>query len=336
MCTCLLFKLPTTLSIIILTSIVLMSHTTQADEITVGYFLEWPTPNQYAQIHKLYDKALEVDVNWVAFESGTAMSAAMASGDVQISFSQGIPPFVVAASAGQDIKIVDIAVSYADNENCVIKADLEIDKNSADELEGKHIAVPFGTAAHFSFLKQMEHLNVDTTTMRIVDMTPPDAAAAFANGNLDMVCGWGGALNRMKQYGNVLFTGREKEKIGIHVFDATTVNAQWAQENPELLSHFLKLTADMNARFLSPQGSDMLPDIAKAAGMSIEATSAALEKFVFPDIQTQLSYTWLGGNTQKFLKSVGDFFVSQGTIPKALDSYENTIDTSYLKAAADL
>ena len=41
------------------------------------------------------------------------MSAAMASGDVHMAVSQGAPPFVVATSAGQDLQIVDIAISYA-------------------------------------------------------------------------------------------------------------------------------------------------------------------------------------------------------------------------------
>ena len=30
----------------------------QAEELTVAYFLEWPTPNQYAQHNKLYEEAL--------------------------------------------------------------------------------------------------------------------------------------------------------------------------------------------------------------------------------------------------------------------------------------
>jgi taurine transport system substrate-binding protein len=51
-------------------------------------------------------------INWVSFDTGTAMSAAMASGDVQISVSQGVPPFVVATSAGQDLQMADIAVVY--------------------------------------------------------------------------------------------------------------------------------------------------------------------------------------------------------------------------------
>jgi len=312
------------------------TSTASAEQLTVAYFMEWPTPNQYAQSKKIYDEKLGVDVKWVAFDSGTAMSAAMASGDVQISFSQGIPPFVVAASAGQDLQIVDVAVSYSENDNCVVRSTLEIDKSNVKELEGKQVGVPLGTAAHYGFLKQMDHFGVDTSTMKIVDMAPPDGAAAFASGNLDMVCGWGGALRRMKEHGNVLMSGAEKEELGIQVFDATSVLAQWAKENAVLLAKFLKVTADMNAKFAAGGSDEMLPVIAKAAGMDEKATKETLAGFKFPTIEQQLSEKWLGGGTQKFLKEVADFFVEQGTIPKARDNYDSAVDASYLKAASKM
>lgn len=307
-----------------------------ADEITVAYFLEWPTPNQFAQSKKIYEEELGVKINWVSFDAGTAMSAAMASGDVQISFSQGIPPFVVATSAGQDLQVVDVAVSYSENDNCVVRASHEIDKSNAKELEGKEVGVPLGTAAHYGFLKQMAHFGVDTSTMKVVDMAPPDGAAAFANGNLDMVCGWGGALRRMKEHGNVLLTGAEKEELGIQVFDATTVPTAWAKENAELLSKFLKVTADMNAKFAGGGAEEMTPVIAKEAGMDEDATKATMAGFAFPTVEEQLSEKWLGGGTQKFLKEVADFFVEQGTIPSARDSYDGAVDASYLEAASKM
>jgi len=312
------------------------TSTASAEELTVAYFLEWPTPNQFAQTKKIYDKELGLDIKWVSFDAGTAMSAAMASGDVQISFSQGIPPFVVAASAGQDLQVVDVAVSYSENDNCVVRSSLEIDKSNVKELEGKQVGVPLGTAAHYGFLKQMDHFGVNTSTMKIVDMAPPDGAAAFASGNLDMVCGWGGSLRRMKEHGNILLTGAEKEKLGIQVFDATTVTTQWASENAELLAKFLKVTADMNAKYAAGGSGEMLPVIAKAAGMKEKATKETLAGFAFPTIKQQLSKQWLGGGTQKFLKEVGDFFVEQGTIPKARSSYESAVDASYLRAASKM
>ncbi len=46
---------------------------------------------------------------------------------------QGVPPFVVATSAGQDLQVLDVAVSYSDNDNCAVQAALEIDKDNAGE-----------------------------------------------------------------------------------------------------------------------------------------------------------------------------------------------------------
>ena len=303
------------------------------DEITVAYFLEWPMPFQYAKVKETYDAELGMKVNWVSFDTGTAMSAAMASGDVQIAVSQGVPPFVVATSAGQDLQIVDVAVSYADNDNCVVAAKHEIDASSAKELEGKKVGVPIGTAAHYGFLKQMGHFGVDISTMEIVDMAPPDGAAAFAQGNLDMVCGWGGSLRRMLEHGNVLLTGAEKTELGILVFDVTSAPASFVAENPDVVSKFLKVTAEANTAWNDGSGvAEMLPVIAKDAGMDEAATKQTMDTFVFPGVDDQLSQKWLGGNAQTFMKGVADVFVEAGSIDKALDTYENAVNTGPLGA----
>jgi len=297
------------------------------DEITVAYFLEWPMPFQYAKATGAYEEAMGVEINWVSFDTGTAMSAAMASGDVQIAVSQGVPPFVVATSAGQDLQILDVAVSYSDNDNCVVASALEIDKGSAKELEGKKVGVPIGTAAHYGFLKQMNHFGVDISTMEIVDMAPPDGAAAFAQGSLDMVCGWGGALRRMTEHGNVLLTGAEKEELGILVFDVTSAPASFVAENPDLVAKFLAVTAEANAAWNSGETkAEMLPVIAKDAGMDETATAETMATFVFPSVEDQLSAKWLDGGAQEFMKGVADVFVEAGSIDKALETYEAAVN----------
>ena len=305
------------------------------DEITVGYFLEWPMPFQYAKVMGTYDEAMGVKVNWRAFDTGTAMSAAMASGDVHLSVSQGVPPFVVATSAGQDLAIIDVAVSYSDNDNCVVRADLEIDKTSAGELAGKKVAVPLGTAAHYGFLKQMSHFGVDVGSLEVVNMAPPEGAAAIAQGAVDMFCGWGGALRRAKEHGNVLLTGAEKEDLGILVFDVTSGPASFIAENPDLVAKFLKVTAEANAKWAdSANHAEMLPVIAKDSGMDNDATASTMATFVFPTVANQLSAKWLGGGAQEFMKGVADVFVSAGAIDKALDTYANNVNTGPLVAAS--
>ncbi|MDO6588926.1 MULTISPECIES: taurine ABC transporter substrate-binding protein [Rhodobacterales] len=307
------------------------------EEITVGYFLEWPMPFQYAKVNGTYDEALGMTVNWVSFDSGTAMSAAMASGDVQLSVSQGVPPFVVAASAGQDLQILDVAVSYAENDNCVVASGLEIDKDSADELAGKKVAVPLGTAAHYGFLLQMEHFGVDVASVDIVDMAPPDGAAALAQGAVDMACGWGGSLRRMTEYGNVLLTGAEKEALGILVFDVTSAPASFVAENPELVAKFLAVTAEANAAWNDGSGvEEMLPVIASDAGMDVDATAETMATFVFPSVEEQLSDAWFGAAAPAYMKGVADVFVASGSIDSALDSYAGNVNIGPLSAANDM
>ncbi|MCR8548051.1 ABC transporter substrate-binding protein [Salipiger sp. P9] len=315
----------------------LLAGAASAETITVGYFLEWPMPFEYAKAEGLYEEAMGVEINWVSFDTGTAMSAAMASGDVQLSVSQGVPPFVVAASAGQDLQILDVAVSYADNDNCVVAEALEIDKDSAGELAGKKVAVPLGTAAHYGFLKQMSHFGVDLASLEIVDMAPPDGAAAIAQGAVDMACGWGGSLRRMKEHGNVLLTGAEKEELGILVFDVTSGPAGWVAENADLVAEFLKVTAEANAMWSDEANhAKMLPVIAKDAGMDETATAETLASFVFPTVADQLSAKWLGGGAQEFMKGVADVFVEAGSIDAALDSYADHVNIGPLTAASGM
>ncbi len=304
------------------------------DEITVAYFLEWPTPNQFAQVNGIYDEELGVKVNWVSFDAGTAMSAAMASGDVHISFSQGVTPFLVATAAGQDLQVVDVAVSYSDNDNCVVRSELEITAANASELEGKEVGVPLGTAAHSGFLTQMAHFGVDVDTMKIVDMAPVDSAAAFANGSLDMVCGWGGPLRRMKEFGNPLLEGQEKEDVVGKVFDVTSIPTEFGEENPELLAKFLAVTAKMNAMYAADP-APMMADIASAAGMDADGTAAVIGTFRFPDVATQLSDSWMGGGLAEYLANSAASLEESGQLT-ALEDYDALVNGSYLEAAADM
>lgn len=306
-------------------------------EITVAYFLEWPTPNQFAQTNKIYEKELGVKVNWVSFDAGTAMSAAMASGDVHISFSQGVTPFLVATAAGQDLQVVDVAVSYSDNDNCVVRSELEVTKeNAAAKLKGKKVAVPLGTAAHSGFLKQIKYLNIAESDLTIVDMSPSDSAAAIAQPNTDlaMACGWGGSLRKMKEHGNPIIEGAEKESVVGQVYDVTSVPTSFGEENPKLLAKFLKVTADMNAKYAA-DAAGMMGDIQKSAGMDLDGTKAVIGTFVFPTVAEQLSEKWMGGFVAKNMAESAASLEKDGKI-KALGDYGALVNTSYLEAASKM
>lgn len=332
-------KKTTTASILAAAVMALSGQAALADgheELTVGYFLEWPMPMMAAKASGAYGEALGMKVNWVSFDTGTAMSAAMASGDVHISVSQGVPPFVVAVSSGQDLQVVDVAVSYSDNDNCVVASSLEVDKTNAGELAGKKVAVPLGTAAHYGFLRQMDHFGIPLDGLQVVDMAPDQGAAALSQGSVDFACGYGGGLGRMKEHGNVLLTGDEKEALGILVFDVTSSPAGFIAENGDVVAKFLAVTAEANKAWYADPNDEMLGVIAQQAGMDMDAAKAAIATMKFPSVEDQLSETWLGGNAATFMKGVADVFVTAGSIDVALDSYENAINTGPLQAASEM
>lgn len=308
------------------------------DELVVAYFLEWPTPNQFAQHNELYSEELGIPVKWVSFDAGTAMSAAMASGDVDISYSQGVTPFLVATAAGQDLQIVDIAVGYSDNDNCVVRSELEIDAdNVAEELVGKKVAVPLGTAAHSGFLAQMAHFGIDQADLTIVDMAPSDSAAAFSQPNTDlaMACGWGGSLRTMKEYGNVLLSGADKEAVVGKVFDVTSIPTEFGEENPEILAKFLAFTAKMNEMYAADR-DPMMADIATEAGMDLDGTTAVMDVFTFPTVEEQLSADWMGGFVAEYLANSAASLVESGAIEAALGDYGPLVNSTYLEDAANM
>ena len=310
-------------------AMLLASSASALDKVTVAYFLEWPTANQVAQLEKTYDEALGVEVEWRAFGNGNEMSQAMASGDVHVAYSQGLVPWVVAVSNGLPLKLVGVAVSYAEADNCVVRGDAGITQANAAELEGKKIATPIGNVTHYKLLRMLDHLGVDAAKVNMVQMNGADAAVALTRGDVTAGCAFGGPLQRMKEVGSVLMTAAEQEAIGIRVFDVVSVTEGFANDHPDLLRKFMEVTDRANAAYAADP-SRYEETISKAAGMDLAATQNMLGMFSFPSAADQKSAAWMGGTVQAFTKEVADFFVRQGQLDRALDSYGFAVDASFL------
>ena len=118
------------------------------------------------------------------------------------------------------------------------------------------------------------------------------------------------------------------------MFDVTSAPASYVAENGDMVAKFLKVTADANAMLNSGENmEEMLPVIAKDAGMDEQATKETMATFEFPSVDEQLGEKWLGGGGQEFMKGVANVFVEAGSIDAALDSYEGTVNTGPLKSA---
>lgn len=304
------------------------------DKVTVGYFLEWPTPNQVAQVDKTYDEVMGVEVEWRAFGNGSEMTQAMVSGDVQIGYAKGFVPFVVGVTRGADLEIISIPVTYAENDLCIVRDDAGITKENAKELEGKRVATTIGNVTHYKLLRSLEVLGVDASKVELVQMNPADAAVALVRGDVPMACAYGGALFRMREVGSPLMTGAEQEAHGINAFDVISVNRDFSTSHPDLVRSFLKVTEEANVAYLADPEANA-EKIAMAAGMDVEAARDMMALFGYPDIAEQLGENWLGGGVQEAARGVAQLMVESGNLDNALDDYSRFVNPSFLQDLAE-
>jgi len=302
------------------------------EKITVAFFEEWPTANQVAQTEKWYDEALGVAVEWRAFDTGVAMAEAMVAGEVDIAYSMGVVPFALAVTDGAPIKAVGVAVSYAENDNCVIHKSEAIDRANAHELEGRKVGVPLNTVTHYKMLKSLAILGADVDEVEVIDMSPQSVSEAFVAGELAMGCSWGGPLRRMKVHGWELLSAAEQERLGIRAFDVVAVTDALAADHPELVTGFLEVS-DRAVEHLADNTEAAQAVIAEAAGLSLRESNILLSLFDFYTKDEQLTERWLLGGVQAFVEEVADFFEEQGEIDEALDDYAPFVDSSFYARA---
>ena len=300
-----------------------------AKEVRIAFFLEWATPNQEDKVKKAFDKAFGIPVKWTNFATGGEMTEAMLSGDIDISYSQGLTPFVNAVNAKAPIILVDIAVLYGmGGTTCVVSNASRITKANASDLEGRKVAVPLGTMADYVFKETMRVVGADPSKMKVIDMNPEDGSAALVNGDVDMACLFGGtSIKKAEEAGKKMLTVKEAKDAGIAGIDITSVTNKFLRENPGMVRTFVEVTHEANDRFNS--GRSNMSVIAKDAAMDLAGTKNQMGGFEFPDADTMRSkYMNRGGILMNYLSVMGNMFATSEN--PALNDYSQVVTTRFL------
>jgi taurine transport system substrate-binding protein len=299
-----------------------------ANEVRVAFFLEWPTPNQEDKVNKTFDKALGVPVKWTNFTNGGAMTDAMLAGDIDISYSQGLTPFVNAVNSKAPIKLVDVAMEYGmGGTTCVTSNASGITKANASQLEGKKVAVPLGTMAEYVFIESMKVVEADRNKMEIIQMDPEEGSAALVSGDVVMACLFGGnSIKAAVAVGSRLLSVQEARDAGIQGIDITSVTDKFMKENPGMVRTFVEVSHEANARYRA--GKSNIGIIAKDAEMSDADTKDTMDGFKFLTPEETNKSMSKGGLLMKYLEGMGKTFGTDEN--PTLSDYSTTVDTSFL------
>ena len=286
-----------------------------AKEVRVAYFLEWPSPNLEDMQKKAFAKALGVPVKWTNFTNGGAMTDAMLAGDIDISYSQGLVPFINAVKSKAPLKLVDIAMEYGmGGTTCVTSNASGITKANGSELEGKKVAVPLGTMAEYVFDESMKVVGADRSKMDVIQMDPEEGAAALVSGDVVMACLFGGnSIKSATSVGTRLLTVDEAKAGGIMGIDIVSVTNKFMKENPGMVKSFVELSHEANERYRN--GKSDLNAMAKESEMKVGDMKDTLSGFKFLTPK-ETKKSMKSGNLAKFLKG--------------LDTPRGTVTTKFL------
>jgi len=312
----------------------------ESREVVIAY-QDMVVPWRYAQASGEVEKATGYKVTFRKLDSGADVIRALASGSVQLG-EAGSSPIAAGLSQGLDISLFWVLDNINDAEALVARNGSGVTSIAA--LKGRKIGVPFVSTSHFHTLVALQAAGVNPNDVKIVNLRPPEVAAAWTRGDIDATYIWDPVLAKVKQSGTVLTTsGRVAKESGKATFDGFVVSRKFARENPEFVARFVKVLAAADADYRAhtaawQAGSPQVAAVAKVSGANAQDVPASLALYAFPTPAEQASPTWLGGGAQsgaaKSLAATAAFLKSQGTIQAVLADYSVGVDPQFVQKAA--
>jgi len=290
-------------------------------------------PSRVPQADGAYETATGANVTWNRFEGGADVIAAIASGSIDIGYV-GSSPLTVAASQQLPIETIFVVGNIAEAEALAVRG-----ITSPEELAGKKIATPFVSTAHYSLLTALKYWGVDPASVELLNLRPPEIAAAWERGDIDGAYVWDPVLNQIKTTGGtVLADSADVAEWGGPTFDAWIVRKDFAEANPDVVTAFVKTTADAYDDYLADPDawdaeSEAVKKIAELSGANAADVPALLKGYVFPSLEDQASAAFLGGSTTEAIAATAQFLAEQGRISEALPDYAPYVTTKYAEAA---
>ncbi|MFD1199925.1 taurine ABC transporter substrate-binding protein [Brucella gallinifaecis] len=316
----------------VLIGIITAGPTWSADtEINIGYQTV-VEPSKVPQADGEYEKAINAKINWRKFDSGADVIAAIASGGIDIGYV-GSSPLAAAVSRELPIETFFVVGLIGESEALVAK-----DAGSVKDLVGKKIAVPFVSTTHYSLLAALKHEGVDVKSVEILNLRPPEIAAAFERGDIDAAYVWDPALGQIKTKGKVILDSAKVAEWGAPTFDAWIVRKDFAKEHPEAVRDFVKVTGKAYDAYNSKPHAwnDKSPEaekIARLTGAKQEEVPALLKGYVYPSLKDQASANYLGGTTVDAIANTSAFLKEQGKVDNILVDYTPFVTTKYVTDA---
>jgi NitT/TauT family transport system substrate-binding protein len=192
---------------------------------------------------------VKYDVVWEDYTSGPPITNQMLAGKLDIGVMGDYPLLVNAARFQETQSLRSVLVTmtgynvHGSGNSVVVPLDSPVYK--FEDLKGKRVSVPFGSAAHGMMLKALVDRKLGPDFFTLVNQAPPVGATSIQEKKIDAhadFCPWG-ELMEFKGFARKIFDGSQAAVPYLH---GAVVRRDFAEKYPELVVAYVKAVIEAN------------------------------------------------------------------------------------------
>jgi sulfonate transport system substrate-binding protein len=258
---------------------------------------------------------VDYKIEWKEFTSGPPLLEALNAGAIHVGGVGNTPP-LFAAAAKSPIKIVQGATYGGTGDAIVVPPGSPI--KDVSELKGKTVGVAKGSSANYNLLAQLQDAGLKYSDVKVKELQPGDALAAFDAGHLDAWAIWEPFTSQAEQEAGAKVIADGSELANGYVFQVASETGLDDPATKKALEDYLSRIAKAQVWSQTHQ-EDWAKVWADETGLSDDITLAAVKKRkieVVPIDQTVIDSE----------QEMADTFVDNGLLPDQFDVAPYFID----------
>lgn len=281
----------------------------------------------YIALEKGFFQEGGLKLDYKDFSSGNDANAAFGAGrlDGQCNVTSEV---VTMAARGFDYRIV----MAADNS---LGGDGILARNSIADIKdfkGKQIAVEEGNVSHFFLLQVLKEAGLSSNDVKITNVTPDAAAAAYQAGRTDIAVTYSPFLqkaNQAQKDGRIIY---DTSKMPTAIVDVYLFNTKFVEANPNAIQAFVQGILK-GISFLKTNKDEAFAIAGKRLQLKPEEVEEQLKGVRLIDLPTNLEML---SNQQsdiylaKHMNELSQFLLAQKQIPNAPD-VSKVLEPKFLK-----
>ncbi len=236
-----------------------------------------PMWNAYAQ--KLFAQR-DLAVEFVGFTTGPAQTAALQSGVVDLAWGAATT-FYTIRSSGAPVVWTATVGDFNGADGLAVGPGSPI--RTVADLKGKTIALPFYTVVHGPLQLLLEKNGIAPGSVKLINLAPPQAAAAVLSGTADAVFAWPPFVTEVVERGGRVLARAADTPGGGWSWTGFAARQDWAAANLDLLADFYR-AFEAGRAGLEENREQIVRTAVSVGGMPEAAARKEFEQLVFPPL----------------------------------------------------